>query len=462
VFGSNSRDTQPQGSLRGIGVLYALPNVSMAMLWTPLNVMQGIYIKHYRFSMGLMATILLASRIYDAVADLAVGALSDWHKARSGQRKRMFAFGAVLFVITGLCVYIPPTTVGPLYLTFWLFAFFTGYAVATISHLAWGNELARISQQKTDLFSLRYAAGYAGLSIFYSIPLLPIFATTAITPQTIKLSAYVAALVFVPALILCLRFVPEGLLPTTSSRRLAVSAAALRALAANLPFRMLMGAYATCGLGLGVWYGMIFIFVDIYLKRGALFAPIYLAAFCIGALSSLVWNRVARRFGKKRTWAAGMILALATILATGLLNPNNTTVWSLGVLIVLNTIGLVTFELLPVSILGDVADYSMLKRQHNQAATYYSTYMFVTKILFALGSAGGLGLASWLGFDPRAALQTGHGILAINIVMVWLPAILLTCSIPLIQCIPMDERQHAIVRKRLEQRAARSALLALD
>src|SRR4051794_20447273 len=89
-------------------LFYALPAASMAMLWTPLNVMQGIYIKHYGFYMAAMATILLASRVYDAIVDLAVGSLSDWVKARTGKRKTLFALGAGLFVVTGVCVYAPP------------------------------------------------------------------------------------------------------------------------------------------------------------------------------------------------------------------------------------------------------------------------------------------------------------------------------------------------------------------
>src|SRR3984885_9325503 len=105
------------------------------MLWTPLNVMQGIYIKYYGFSIGLLAAILLASRLYDAVADIAIGSLSDWSKAKTGRRKPLFALGAALFAVCALFVYIPPKSVGPFYLTFWLFAFFTAYAMTTIPHL---------------------------------------------------------------------------------------------------------------------------------------------------------------------------------------------------------------------------------------------------------------------------------------------------------------------------------------
>lgn len=434
---------------------YALPATSMAMLWTPLNVMQGIYIKHYGFAMATMALILLASRVYDAAADLAVGGVSDWLKAKTGQRKPLFALGAVLFMVTGAFVYIPPSSVSPLYLAFWLFAFFTGYATVYVSHLAWGAELAPDSRQKTELFGFRTAAGYAGLCLFYSMPLLPVFDTSEITPQTIRIAVLLSLTWMCVSLVLCLKKVPEGMAPVSSATQSVISLASLRAVGANRPFVALMAAYLLAGAGLGVWYGMIFIYVDIYLQRGALFAPLYLLAFAVGVASAFAWNRCAARFGKKAAWSAGMGLALAAAIATPCLTPANADAWTLGAILMVNTIGLVSFELLPGSILGDVADYSLLKNGRNQTGTYFSVYMFVTKVLFALGSALGLGLASWLGFEPTAANQSPSGTFALTVAMAWVPGAFLAAAIIAIPFIPMNERRHATVRRRLAQRAAR-------
>jgi len=434
----------------------------MAMLWTPLNVMQGIYIKHYGFSMGVMAIILLISRVYDAAADIAVGAVSDWVKERTDRRKPLFTAGAVLFGISSVFVYIPPRTVGPLYLSFWLIAFFTSYAILMISHLAWGAELAPGSRQKTAIFSVYKAAGYVGLCLFYSIPLLPIFNTTEVTPATIKWSAELATALLLPALILCLRFVPEGRTNPRCNSRSALPLKNLRNLADSRPFLVLMGAYLLCGGGLGVWYGMIFIFVDMYLGEGALFAPLYLAAFAIGVLASLGWNRIAAVIGKKAAWSCGSALVLATALTTAFLTPQNSSSWSLGMLLVVNTIGFASFELVPGSIVGDVADHSQLKKGCNQIATFFSVFMFLTKAVFALGGAIGLGLAAWLGFNPHMHQQTDRGVHALHVAISWVPSALIAFSIVLIQLIPMDERRHAVVRKRLDQRETRAAKSAAE
>jgi Na+/melibiose symporter-like transporter len=217
-----------------------------------------------------------------------------------------------------------------------------------------------------------------------------------------------------------------------------------------------MGTYALCGLSLGIWYGMIFIFVDLYLARGALFAPLYLLAFGVGIGASLGWRIVARWLGKKAAWSIGMVLTLTTFAATNALNPANANAWSLGALLVLNTVGFASFELLPASILGDVADYSLLKSGRNQTAIHFSAYMFLTKVLFALGGSIGLAVAAWLGFDPHVAKQTGHGVFALQVVMSWLPCILMMLGLFTMPHIPMDERRHAIVRRRLVERERRA------
>ena len=426
------------------------------MLWTPLNVMQGIYIKYYGFSIGLLAAILLASRLYDAVADIAIGSLSDWSKAKTGRRKPLFALGAALFAVCALFVYIPPKSVGPFYLTFWLFAFFTAYAMTTIPHLAWGAELAASSVERTRILSMRCAASYSGLCLFYAIPLLPLFASSAITPRAIRYAVLLAVAILVPALLACLKFVPEARTLKIAERRQSLfSRRAIRDLGGNRPFRALMSAYLICGLALGIWYGMIFIFVDVYLHRGAWFAPLYLLAFGAGILAALGWHKIAARFGKKTAWTAGMLLTLATVGATGFLTPRNASLWSLGSILVLNTMGFVSFELLPASIVGDVADYTELKMNRNQTATLYALYMFATKVVVALGAALGLALSAALGFDPHLIEQGPTGVNALAVVMSWLPGLLLVAAIMLIPCIPMNERRHAIVRRRLDQLCAR-------
>ena len=108
--------------------------------------------------------------------------------------------------------------------------------------------------------------------------------------------------------------------------------------------------------------------------------------------------------------------------------------------------------------LGRIIDKSTLRHHQNQGGTYFAAYMFLQKVSFAGALALGLWLSSTLGFDPQAAEQTAQGVFALQLVMAWLPATFFILSIVLWRLIPMDERRHAIIRKRLDQRVSRAGI----
>lgn len=445
-----------------IKLSYALPQISASMLWTPIYVMQGIYVKYYGFSMVALAGILLSSRLFDAFIDPVIGSLSDIWKAKTGRRKPFVAIGGILLMLAAIFLYVPPTEPSISYVTIWLFLFFVGLTAFLIPHMAWGDELAMTSHEKTQIFSYKNAAGYLGLVIFYALPLSPFFETSEITPETMKVAVFIACIIFLPALFFCLRFVPEGpenshLQGIDNSTPALWSVRNLRRILKNSPFLILLGAFIATSTGMGIWYGMIFIYVDLYLGLGVFFSPLYLLAFGCGVIMSFLWASLARKIGKKHTYSVSILLGLVSVLSTSFLTPGETGAVTLAALLIGSTLTMVSNELLPISMAGDVIDYSSLKYRHNQGATYYALFMFAVKSSFAVGGAIGLGLASWLGFDPAVAHQSETGVFALEVVMSWLPAVFLFVSFIVIQFFPIDEKRHAVIRKRLDQLAKRAS-----
>ncbi len=357
-----------------------------------------------------------------------------------------------MLAVSALFLYIPPADLQITYLTFWLFVFFTGLTFFLIPHMAWGGELAKTSHQKTRLFGALASAGYLGLVIFYALPLIPIFETSDITPETMKLSVVLAVAIFLPALVLCIKFVPES---QVSRQKRGTgghifSLATIRFVVGNRMFLITLLAFSMVSIGLGIWYGMIFLYVDTYLKLGALFSPLYLLAFALGVLWSLVWVWVAQKTGKKIAYSIGVCLALVAVVATSFLEPGETSAVLLAIPLIMTTSAFVCNDLIPQAILGEIVDYSLWKYGHNQSALYFSIFLFTAKVALALGGAIGLGVAGWLGYDPLAEQQTVDGVFATEMVMTWLPSLLLGISLVLIFFIPMTEKRHAIVRKRLD------------
>ena len=299
-------------------VYYAIPRIAGVSLFAGINVLQGVYAKYYGLELTMIASVILFARLFDAVTDPLIGYLSDraWHK--SGSRKPLMILGALITVASGYLLYSPPAEVNAFYFMLWFVAFYLGYTLFEIPHLAWGGEISRDAHSKTQAYNLRTAAGFMGLALFYSIPLLPIWETREINPETLRFAAIFSGLLMLPLLYFSITKVPNG----TSIKAPSIHpekqsfVTHLRCITANKPLLLFLSAFIFAGIGLGMWYGLIFIFVDTYLGKGQWFAEIYLMSFLLGVIASLIWIGVSKRIGKKMTWMAAMFLGLASFFAT--------------------------------------------------------------------------------------------------------------------------------------------------
>ena len=448
-------------------ILYAMPRVAVSSLYAPIAIVQGIYAKHYSLALTTIAGVLLFARLFDAISDPIIGYLSDKSRIKSGTRKPTMILGAIVLASSGYLLYSPPNDVSALYFAFWFMVFYLGYTLFEIPHLAWGGEISHGTHEKTQTYTLRTVAGYSGLALFYSVPLLPIWETTDITPETLEFSAIVAGLLLLPLLYFCMKQVPDGNCYTeeesiidisdkfskTSSKQLSNT---VKSVIHNKPLLLFLSAFLFAGSGLGMWLGLLFIYIDVYLGMGALYAEIALISLVASILGSLVWLRIANALGKKSTWLWVMLLAIAAFAYTGFLGPENTGYWALMLLSIAFTSCFICIEFLAQSMLSDIVDYSTWKFRTYRGSTYFALYIFIYKAAFAVGGALGLALAGWYGFDPSSSSQTESAITGLNLAMTWVPILLVAISMIFIALSPITARRHSIIRHRLDAIAARS------
>ncbi len=432
-------------------IYYAIPRIAGVSLFAPINIVQGIYAKHYGLALTTIALVILIVRLFDAFTDPLIGYLSDRYYLKTGTRKPFMAVGALIMTSSGYLLYSPPNDVGAHYFTLWFMAFYLGFTLFEIPHLAWGGEISTDAYAKTQTYNLRTAAGFTGLVLFFSIPLLPIWQSREITPQTLEFSAIVSALLMLPLLYLCLKKVPNG----TRLRQPSVPVTKLpfkRKFAfifKNKPLLIFLGAFVFAGVGLGMWYGLIFIFVYAYLGKGAWFAELNLLSFMVGALASIAWIGVARKVGKKRAWLIAMVIGLCSFVLTGMVD-NTISYGLLFALLATNTLCFSAIESLPQSMLSDIVDYSTWKFGSYRGSTYFSLFVFTYKAIFAIGGAVGLAIVGWYGFDPAATSHDDGSLVGLKVAMVWGPTIVVLISMVLIALMPITEQRQAVIRQRIE------------
>lgn len=452
------------------GMIYALPVLPLYFLFGPIVLLQGIYAKYFGLTLSTIATVLLFSRLFDAITDPIIGYLVDRYHALLGTRKPFILAGGMLFVLSSWFLYVPfdfdvlqaATSVSGAYFLGWFLAFYLAYTLFEIPHLAWGSELAADSQEKNKIYGLRSFYFFLGGTLFYAMPLLPWFETNEFTPQTLKWSVMVAGLFMLPMLYLCVKAVPE-----TGSRvqyRRANSLQLkegsvrreLRIIFSSKPLRILTVAHIFTGFGSSMCYTLMFFFADAYLGLGQQFALAFVISFALSILALKLWYKVALKWSKQVSWATGMIAVFFGMVGTGLLSPNSSGWLSLLLCMTLISGGFAAFNIMVPSLLSDIIDYGTWKFGTDRSATYFSLYTFMNKAVGALGGALGLAIAGQYGFEPTLSSHSDATVVGLRMGVAWIPASLVLLSIFCILRIPITAHHHSIIRRRLNIRMTRA------
>ena len=405
---------------------------------------------------------MFVARLFDAVTDPIIGHYSDRGQANKGSRKPMIFLGGILLLPCSYFLFAPPVEVDATYFTFWYMAFYVASTMINIPYLAWANEFTVESRDKTLVFSLMALMGQGGGFIFYLLPLLPYFATTDITPEVMKVAVIVGVCLLVPGLLLALKRVPSGsrlVKPSAKSEAAKSNITALQHIQSvvvdfyyNKPFLLYVSAFMFLGIGVGMWFGMFFIFVDAYLKLGSVFAQISLWGMVCSALAIPVWYRLSLWLGKRLAWIAGMAILILVFFCTGFLEPGDSGYNALLLLNMLMFFGAGSMSVIALPMLCDVIDYGRLKDRVERSALYFSVYTLMTKMQIALGGALGMWIVSGFGFDVHASSHSGLPLLGLKISVSWGPVLFVLLAILFIMLMPLNEYRIGVVRRRLAVR----------
>ena len=441
------------------GFAFAAPSIAVTFLMGPIALVQGIYAMHYGVALTAIAAVLLISRLFDAVTDPLIGYLSDRSRARSGTRKPFIFAGGISLVICSYFLFIPSGNVSIVYFAGWSLAFYLAATVYNIPLMAWASEMTADPKDRTLLFTLLLGVGQVGGLLFYLVPFLPIFATSEITPETLKVSVLIGAVLMLPSLYISLRFAPNGHAPIEKNpAKPSVYDAGRQFIAAvknNRPFQLFVAAYMCLGLGLGMWAGLFFIYVDAFLGLGDQFATISVAGMVIGLLITPVCYKLTTLLGKRTTWMISSCVVLFGVFYTGTLNPGDATVIHLLILQTILIAGGVFGGVIAPAMLSDTIDYGALVDGVDRNGLYFSIFTLLVKMQGALGAAMGLALAGWFGFDATAAEQTARGIFGMQLAISWVPLCIASLGLVFIWRTPLNDRRNEIIQRRLAGRIRR-------
>lgn len=145
---------------------YGIGDFGFNLYWANISAFLLIF---YTDVMGLAAgavgTMMLITKLVDAVADPFMGAIADRTRTRWGRFRPWMLWGIVPLAITGVLTWTVPDLDGGGRLL-WAYATFTlmmlAYTVLSMPYSALSGVMTADSQQRTTLISFRFIAAFAG------------------------------------------------------------------------------------------------------------------------------------------------------------------------------------------------------------------------------------------------------------------------------------------------------------
>lgn len=449
-------------------IAYAAPISAVAFLSAPVGgLLHPLYAKYFGVSLAAIAVVLVLGRVVDAVTDPLIGYASDRLTQRNGNPALLVFAGAVLLSVCGYFLFIPlgydPTlgegSVSVFYFGFWFIAYYIALTMIDIPHAAWGGALASSAKHKTRIYTYRTVSLSAGGIGFYFMPYIFGGDSTEITPETLSAATFVffvvAPLVFYP---FYRAFCRKKAAPISIEKRGQPNLSVLavyRTLLRNKPYRVLTAAHMCTGFAASMYLAMLFFYVDAYLGLGERFALLFIITFGAGISSYPVWYAIAARWGRRSAWTISLAFVAVGFAGAATLQPGEGAWLPFLLFSGFIKVGFAPFMPFLSAYLSEVSDYGALKFKTDATSTYFAAYGFVNKVLVALAASVAFLIIGWFGFDPTASTQSESAMTGMRIVFVWIPAGLLVLAVIFVANIPINERRHGVIRRRLDQRADR-------
>lgn len=435
---------------------YALPAMPLAIVLFPSQaILPGFYAQHTTIPLATIGLILIVARAFDAVVDPFIGFMSDATRTRWGSRKPWMIAGALVLAVSVTQLYAPAKEVGAAYYLGWFVAFYLGYSLIEIPYKAWGTELARNYVDRTRIATAVAIMFGIGNLAFALAPFALGGGSKAYDAETLVRIGWVVAITLPLAVSVAIWRAPSG--PATPSRKIdlrAVMDAALR----NRPLLWFAVMFMLTGLGQGVFYGLVFLYVASVLNLAEAFVWVLLADAVVTLVTIPLWYGLVRALEKHRAWALGLVISVVALVGMLFLPANPAALPWLLALVCLRAFGSAVTQVAPNALLGDVVDYELFKRRVNQAANFHALNSIITKGTVTVGGGLGLLAVGLAGFDPK--LDNGaEAIHAFKAAALAAPALILIAGALLAARFPLNRRRHAVVLRTLERRSRHDAVV---
>ncbi|MET0809432.1 MAG: MFS transporter [Pseudoxanthomonas sp.] len=436
---------------------YGIGDFGFNLYWANISAFLLIF---YTDVMGLAAgavgTMMLVTKLVDAVADPFMGAIADRTRTRWGRFRPWMLWGILPLAVTGVLTWTVPDLDGGGRLV-WAYATFTlmmlAYTVLSMPYSALSGVMTSDSQQRTTLISFRFIAAFAGTTMVSWLTLdLVRWLGRGDEPLgwqlTLGLYGIIAAACFA-AVFLTTRERIEPPAQQQSTMRQDVAD-----LLDNRPWLVLFVLALIIMVTIVMRSGSLVYYLKYHVARPeltGLFLGSYSVALAVGAASTPLLTR----FVDKRRLLMWLMGGVGVLSCAMYWVPRE----AIGTMFALNlTIGLLLGPKSPLafSMYADCADYTEWKTGRRATAMTFAAAAFSQKFGGALASAAIAWMLAGMGYVANQA-QSDSSRLGIVLMLTVVPGVVALLAAWVMRFYPLGDAELARVQGELAARRATGA-----
>jgi len=441
----------------GKQIAYAAPAFALAVVGIPVYIyIPKFYTDVVGVPIGIIGSLLLAARLFDAITDPALGFLSDRTSTPFGRRRPYIASGSVFLALSLYLLFNPPAASAvfdTLWFGFCIFFLFLFWTAVVVPFESLGPELTFDYHERTTLFSMRDGAMLAGTLTAASAPVLvgSVLGLPA-GPEGERIKFFWISVVYAPFLVLCCWWcvlaLRERPLPKAPIKEPFFQG--FRTVIGNRPFVLLLASYTVAAFGSNLPATLILYYVEYVLESSQ--ADLFLAVYFITGIVFLPgWVLLARKLGKKWTWISSIAINTGAFMGVFFLGPGDARLY--GILVFVSGIGLGATIALPSAMQADVIDYDELLTGERREGRYIGLWSISKKLAAALGVGISLSTLATAGYVPNVE-QTETVRFALRVLYALAPSLLNLIALVMVLFYPINSAMHERILSAVKQRKA--------
>lgn len=461
---------------------YGFGDMSSSMFWKIFSYyLPFFYSNIFGLSLAHAGTLILVTKLYDAVSDPVMGLIADRTNTRWGKYRPYLLWIAVPFALAGILAFFTPQTDNYTFKHIYAYVTYilmmTVYTAINVPYGAMLGVMSDDAREKSMFSSFRMFFAFIGSfvamgsfepllrlrgAIMGTLPQNWTIADSAPMDWTVALIIIgsVCAILFLLSFAMTREHVTEAQMQKQNAGEVAAEPVRqssvwndLRCLVSNGPWWMLLGGGISVLLfncirgGAAAYY-----FADVLGVNAVFTLAAFLTAGEIAQLVGVIVTvPVSEKIGKKATFLSVLTIISVLSVIVMFLPDTPAGMWTLMVLQVLICIAIGINSPLLWTMFADVADYSELKNGNASTGLIFSSSSMAQKFGAAFGSAIVLWVLMAFGYDnAKGAVQTPEALSTIKALISWIPAIGSAVGILIMSMYPLTEKKMSEIRENLK------------